>query len=277
MEAFLNRFELYRLYTDDFNFNRLKPSFFSFEAVVWVVTSYLICIRLAVAYMKQEVKPFQLKYISAIHNFFLFALSIVMFLGVMTNVIYLYFYRPDNTLHDMLCDTKDYLLTGKLNFWIYVFYLSKPYEFVDTFIQIFKKKQPNFLHVWHHCTTFLLVWICQVTDSSIQWVSIAVNSFIHILMYYYYFASTLGIPVWWKRYLTQLQIAQFAITVMINNYWGYVQYTGQPCHGTLSSWLFGIFIIGSFFLLFLQFYFDSYTKSSVGDSPRSSPHLTKRD
>ena len=33
-----------------------------------------------------------------------------------------------------------------------------------------------------------------------------VNSFIHVVMYTYYCAKAMGIDVWWKRYLTNLQM-----------------------------------------------------------------------
>jgi hypothetical protein len=41
------------------------------------------------------------------------------------------------------------------------------------------------------------------------------NTTVHILMYYYYARKTLGGDVWWKRYLTQLQITQFAINICV--------------------------------------------------------------
>ena len=38
---------------------------------------------------------------------------------------------------------------------------------------------------------------------------------VHVIMYYYYFITTLspGIKLWWKKYLTSLQISQFVIDV----------------------------------------------------------------
>lgn len=58
--------------------------------------------------------------------------------------------------------------SGRLFFWYYIFYLSKVYEFVDTWIQLLKKREPPFLHVWHHCTTFLLCWVMFTLETSIQ-------------------------------------------------------------------------------------------------------------
>ena len=44
---------------------------------------------------------------------------------------------------------------------LYIFYLSKAYEMIDTMLMCLRKKtaQVSFLHVYHHLMTFLLWWI----------------------------------------------------------------------------------------------------------------------
>lgn len=49
------------------------------------------------------------------------------------------------------------------------------------------------------------------------WITAFNNSLIHVFMYWYYFKQTLGIDVWWKKYLTTGQIIQVFI-IIINNY-----------------------------------------------------------
>eukprot|EP00041_Stephanoeca_diplocostata_P004507 m.46348 g.46348 ORF g.46348 m.46348 type:complete len:114 (+) comp15158_c0_seq4:566-907(+) len=55
--------------------------------------------------------------------------------------------------------------TEKLAFVLWLHYVSKAYEFMDTFIMIAKKnfRQITFLHVYHHATTFFPVckWLPQ--------------------------------------------------------------------------------------------------------------------
>jgi fatty acid elongase 3 len=153
-----------------------------------------------------------------------------------------------------------------LPFWYYIFYVSKIYEFLDTYIQIFKQKQPPFLHTWHHCTTLTVVWATVTTEISIQWLSIGANAFVHIFMYCYYFLASLEFPVWWKRYLTKLQIIQFVLTISINLYWLY-GYHYEQCSGNVWAWSYGMFIITTFLFLFIRFYQDSYKR---GKKPETS-------
>ena len=42
------------------------------------------------------------------------------------------------------------------------------------------------------------------------------NSFIHVLMYTHYLCSALKIKVWWRQYLTQLQLIQFVLIFVCN-------------------------------------------------------------
>uniref|UniRef100_V5H490 Elongation of very long chain fatty acids protein n=1 Tax=Ixodes ricinus TaxID=34613 RepID=V5H490_IXORI len=44
------------------------------------------------------------------------------------------------------------------------------------------------------------------------------NSFVHVITYTYYFLAALGPAykeyLWWKKYLTMLQIAQFSLLIL---------------------------------------------------------------
>lgn len=103
---------------------------------------------------------------------------------------------------------------------VYIFYVSKLYEFMDTFIMLLKGKinQVSFLHVYHHATISAYWWIiAYVAPGGDPWYCVMLNSLVHVLMYTYYLvAAALGKDeqkkrkyLWWGRYLTMFQMSQF--------------------------------------------------------------------
>jgi hypothetical protein len=102
-------------------------------------------------------------------------------------------------------------------------YLSLTYfcaKFLDLFDTVFfvlrkKDKQVSFLHVVHHSVmplcTYVALRFAPIGRTSIIGI---INSVVHTVMYTYYFMS--AIPsmqqhLWWKKYITQMQIVQFII------------------------------------------------------------------
>jgi elongation of very long chain fatty acids protein 4 len=103
---------------------------------------------------------------------------------------------------------------------VHVFFLSKIYEFVDTFIMIAKgnMRQVTVLHVWHHVSISMIMWtITYVAPGGDAYYCVVLNSFVHVVMYtYYLLAAAIGPdPVarrkylWWSAHLTKFQMAQF--------------------------------------------------------------------
>ena len=95
--------------------------------------------------------------------------------------------------------------------WAIVFYVSKYYEFVDTWILIFKGKEASFLQVYHHTGIAYIMWCAVLSQSSWLLFVVSLNSIIHTLMYTYFciksISPTTEISI--AKYLTMAQIGQF--------------------------------------------------------------------
>lgn len=52
---------------------------------------------------------------------------------------------------------------------------------------------------------------CESGGTSISWTVITLNLLVHVIMYYYYWATAAGYKIWWKRYVTVMQITQFIL------------------------------------------------------------------
>lgn len=89
-----------------------------------------------------------------------------------------------------MCDVNNQLWDdNNLGWWITHFYISKYYEFIDTWIVLLKNKQPMFLQVYHHAGIVILMWGFVVTKATGGGLVLTcLNSGIHTIMYTYYLA-----------------------------------------------------------------------------------------
>lgn len=85
---------------------------------------------------------------------------------------------------------------------------------------------------------------------------------------------TLGGTVWWKRYLTQMQIVQFILDLAVCYYaygraalshFGFLD-PSMTCHGDLLYGFFGVALLTSYLHLFVDLYFKMY-KGARKDKP----------
>ena len=109
---------------------------------------------------------------------------------------------------------------------------------------------------------------------------------VHVVMYWYYFQSARGVRIWWKKYITMLQIIQFVIdlffvyfasyTYFASTYFPWIPNNGK-CAGEEFAAFAGMGILSSYLLLFISFYFATYRKEQKrgkGARPRRSTSTT---
>ncbi|XP_066146951.1 very long chain fatty acid elongase AAEL008004-like [Euwallacea fornicatus] len=186
-------------------------------------TVYIILIYFALiygflpAYMKNR-KPYKLKTIIRIYNIY----QIVMCIYILQWTIQAGWIQG---LYSFSCEPMSFssnpesLSLLKCFHWVYFLKMS---ELIETIFFNLRKKanQISTLHVYHHSSTFAMSWIaCKYVGGAAASVPLMLNSFIHILMYTYYFLSSLG-PKWqkklapWKPKLTIAQMIQFTIILI---------------------------------------------------------------
>ncbi|CAI0654051.1 unnamed protein product, partial [Colletotrichum noveboracense] len=114
-----------------------------------------------------------------------------------------------------------------LAFYGWIFYLSKFYEVLDTFIILAKGKLSSTLQTYHHAGAMMCMWAGIRYMSAPIWMFVLVNSFIHAMMYTYYTitAFNIRVPMAIKRTLTTMQITQFLVGASYAMLHSFVSYT----------------------------------------------------
>ena len=211
MDSFVIEVKEYHDWLDSISDPRTKE-WFLVSSIVSPISACLLYIFFVVVgpQLMERRQAFELKIPMALYNFGTTALNLYCFTQL--------FIGTWNAGYRYICQRvivsmePQHLRIANVLWWHYI---SKYYEMLDTVFFILRKKnnQITFLHVYHHTTILALWWI------GVKWVpggssfcSAMVNSFVHVVMYTYYGLSvfpSLRRYLWWKRYLTQLQLIQF--------------------------------------------------------------------
>jgi len=231
-------------------------------------------------------KRHDLVMVTAIHNLFLCLLSAAMMTGMIVHLTP--FVKHFGWFH-VFCDANGpphpelNMNYGGMCFWCYVFYVSKFYEMVDTILLVMKKRPLTLVHVYHHFIVPYLFWTFMNTETTGHWMLAFNNSLVHVFMYYYYMMTTLGYSVWWKKYLTQLQIVQFFVDMFVT--WPHLLFMRAlqlwDCKGSTWSVYMGQYIGVSFIVLFTLFYMDTYVvvppRKEADKTAEDKAHDTKKE
>lgn len=165
------------------------------------------------------------------HNLFLALISLIMFVGCSWAVIEKS--MVEQSLDWLLCEDVNVLDSGALEFWSYMYYLSKFYELLDTFLQLIRGRYPPhyLLHAYHHSGVLLMCWAWLEYRPSLRHIGLVFNVFVHIPMYYYFYLKSKSVDPWWKRYVTKLQIFQFVFSLVVFIFTVYlVEAQGRTCN-----------------------------------------------
>lgn len=108
--------------------------------------------------------------------------------------------------------------TVSAEYFIFIHYLSKALDFLDTVFIILRKKdsQLSFLHVYHH-STIIAIWgylLHTGYGGGAAVFGAFINSAVHVLMYTHYLLATFHVHNPFKHQLTNIQIGQFYFCVV---------------------------------------------------------------
>lgn len=253
----------------DFRFVQGKTPMSTFKEMATMIAAYYIIILGGRELMRNR-KPRELTSLFMIHNLYLTIISGILLALFVEQLV------PTVWRHGIF-----YAICSHEGGWTkplvtlyYLNYLTKYLELLDTVFLFLKKKPLTFLHCYHHGATALLCYTQLIGLTAVSWVPIVLNLLVHVVMYWYYFQSARGIRVWWKEWVTKLQIVQFVIDLGFVYFTSYTYFTSTyfpkmpsagSCAGEEFAAFAGIGIISSYLLLFISFYLATYRKTGKGD------------
>jgi hypothetical protein len=210
----------------------------------------LLAIAGYVAYPKQlRISPTLLYILSLIHNGGLVAFSAWTFFSL-SQILY---------TDGLVIQSNYYFKNPQFDRVIYWFYLSKYYEFFDTFLLYLNGKTPIFLQKYHHIGAVICWHLTYVYKVDSLWIPTLFNSFVHTIMYSYYLCCLLKINQvrFIKKYVTTIQLTQlFSGMILSNVLYIPIETTRNICLMCVGN----IYNIG-LLICFILFYRQNYTRT----------------
>ena len=200
---------------------------------------------------KSSSKPF--KVFVFIHNFVLCLFSFIVFLNVFPKII-LFIYN--NSWETFSCQG----MTESELYWSYLFYLSKIWEFIDTWIILYKGRKPSSLQTYHHIGAVFACWLQVIVKGTTFWIFVSWNSFIHTIMYFYYCYTTFGYKFKFKFIITILQLTQFITGQGFGFYQVFIKQKTCIRTNDFWVWVFNSIYVWPLVALFANFYIQTYLK-----------------
>lgn len=219
-----------------------------------LIIAYLLFVYYGPKWMEHR-KPIRLQKVIVIYNF-----SMVIFSAYILHEFLMGGWLFDYSLG---CQTVDYSNSPKavrMAGAVWMFFIAKFIELLDTVFFILRKKnnQVTFLHVFHHgCLPMFWWWGVKAVPGGFGTFHSMVNCSVHVIMYFYYGVAALGPNyqkyLWWKKYVTVFQLAQFFIVTIHNSQLLFIE--------CAFPWKYVAFIQGFttiVAILFLNFYIKTY-------------------
>lgn len=196
-----------------------------------------------------------------VHNVVLAIFSVLCFLNTAPPILRLfsqYGYGSGICYHHRIYDPQ----VSDFGKWAYYFYLSKYWEFIDSWIVIARGRRPIFLQKYHHIGAVIGVWLANISHSSSGYLFIVQNSFVHSIMYPYYAVSVFGYKWRFKHVLTALQMIQFINGLVLNPLQLYMYHSCLSAEEVVCN-VYNQVYGGYLLYLFAHFYQRSYLKETV--------------
>lgn len=184
-------------------------------------------------------------YFVALHNAGLTLFSAYVFQGLLK----IYMKEPIVFTHNHYYQDADF------SYYTWIFYMSKYYEFLDTFIIYSKGRKPIFLQTFHHLGAVWMWHMCYYNKVDAIGIGSLFNSGVHTIMYLYYLLNHFKFNLSSiKKYITYIQITQ----LLSANLSSLILY--YPPTETLANYM--IIFVSNMYIITLVYLFVNFLSKS---------------
>lgn len=185
----------------------------------------------------QIAKSKSLYYFSIIHNTILVSFSFYTFTSLCGVII----------KQGIIDGRGFYMSQQNVNSVVFWFYISKYYEYFDTFLLYLKGRNPIFLQKYHHIGAVICWHLCYINNVDMVFFASILNSGVHSIMYFYYLMTLFKINIRGMRmYITILQILQLSVGGFCGLYYYYPPIETKYNYGIIV--FFNLYIVGLLYL-----------------------------
>jgi len=231
---------------------------------MWHFSIYIAAIYLVAVYAAERLvqKKHDTKWALAVWNF---CLAIFSFWGAFNVTWLLIEDLMTFGFQKTVCWGEYYLYRKPLAYWLYLFCLSKFPELFDTAFIILRKAPLQILHTYHHASVLVFSWHILAYGPGASYWYAAMNYLVHAIMYTYFClrAMKIKIPESLAKCITSLQSVQMLVGFTVNFYSIYRKLKGDECGNTYAHSFVAILLYFSYFVLFLRFAQQRYSKAKT--------------
>eukprot|EP01121_Diplochlamys_sp_Union-15-3_P004960 TRINITY_DN1517_c0_g1_i2.p1 TRINITY_DN1517_c0_g1~~TRINITY_DN1517_c0_g1_i2.p1 ORF type:complete len:248 (-),score=9.91 TRINITY_DN1517_c0_g1_i2:24-767(-) len=212
-----------------------------YNAACWIFTKYM-----------EKREPLNTKTLTQVHN-----LAMSLFSLILTVVFLVETYKAGyfESLDSLLCNPPR---TPAVMMLFYLFYLSKLWEMLDTFILIANKKKVIWLHQIHHTSTLSLMGCAFYGSVGHDFIPVIENLVVHTFMYTYYYNPRYFAA--FRQLMTSSQIFQFINVLCLCAFSWYLYFFDyRRCNDSIYVLIYETFWYLIYLVLFTNFFIQQYT------------------
>ncbi|GLJ54858.1 hypothetical protein SUGI_1178100 [Cryptomeria japonica] len=229
---------------------------------------YLFLVLFLNLVMKLRIKPLPLDRISAIYNSLMLVMSVIVLVGCLEATVeeikeMKWLRRKNSGVELMVCFPLGTRSAGRVFFWSYVFYLTKYYELLDTFIMILGKKSVKFPQILSTTVPIFVCFFWLEFSQSLQILCILTNTVMNVILCSDFFIrGNRGLNCSPRRtnLAAYCRMVELGVAYSGSIWVVWLHMRKQGCNGMVGC-LLNAFCSAILFLLFIRFQKQGQTKN----------------